>query len=123
MPVEMDALRALGRADDVASVWHEFRRLGGGPAVKKEARVVYASFLIDNDQLEEADEVAGSPKLVGDPWPEDLRLWYVAARIKALQGKRDRARVIADALVLEDPSFPGLDDLDRLIGLLGSAGE
>ncbi len=115
MPVEMDVLRAMGRDKDVAAVWEEFRKLGGGPAVKKEARVVYASFLIDQGDLEGAARIAGTPKMGGDPWPEDLRLWYVAARIAALTGSRDRARNIADSILLEDPSFPGLDDLDRLI--------
>ncbi len=115
MPVEMDVLRALGRDKDIAAVWDDFRKLGGGPAVKKEARVVYASYLIDRGDLDEAASVAGKPKIAPDPWPEDMRLWYVAARIAALQGDKRRARHIADAIVLEDPSFPGLDELDRLI--------
>lgn len=115
MPVEMDILRALERPRDVEAAWQEFRKLGGGPAAKKEARVVYASHLIDRDELDKAAEVAGSPRRVADPWPEDLRLWYVAARIAALRGDKSRARGIAEDLVLADPSFPGLDDLDRLI--------
>lgn len=115
MPVEMDVLRALGRPDDVEAVWLDFKKHGGGPAVKKEARVVYASHLIDAGDYEGAASVAGSPKLIDDPWPEDMRLWYVSARIAALQGDRARAKRWADAIVLSDPSFPGLDDLDRLI--------
>jgi hypothetical protein len=115
MPVEMDVLRALNRGDDVVAVWNEFKKLGGGPAVKKEARVVYASYLIDVGDLDGADEVAGSPKKIQDPWPEDLRLWYVAARIAALRGSKGEARRIAASILLEDPSFPGLDELDRLI--------
>ena len=115
MPVEMDVLRALGRDEDVKAVWQDFRKHGGGPAAKKEARVVYASFLIDQGDLDEAADVAGKPRIAPDPWPEDLRLWYVAARIAALQGDKSRAKHLADAIVLEDPSFPGLDDLDRLI--------
>jgi hypothetical protein len=115
MPVEMDVLRALGRPGEVATVWEEFRRLGGGPAVKKEARVVYASHLIDTGDLDGAAAVAGSPRKVSDPWPEDLRLWYVAARIAALRGDTVAARRIADEIVLNDPSFPGLDELERLI--------
>jgi tetratricopeptide (TPR) repeat protein len=115
MPVEMDILRALERPQDVDAAWHEFRNLGGGPAVKKEARVVYASHLIDQGDLDQAANVAGSPKKVADPWPEDLRLWYVAARLAALRGDKSRARSIADDIVLVDPSFPGLDELDRLI--------
>lgn len=115
MPVEMDVLRALNRDDDIKALWLEFKKLGGGPAVKKEARVVYASYLIDIGDLDEAHQVAGKPKKVDDPWPEDLRLWYVAARIAALTGSKDEARRIASSILLEDPSFPGLDELDRLI--------
>ena len=115
MPIEMDVLRALNRPDDVTAVWLDFKKRGGGPAVKKEARVVYASHLIDQGDLEAADEVAGSPRMLDDPWPEDLRLWYVSARIAGLRGDKRRARRWADAVVVADPSFPGLDDLDRLI--------
>lgn len=115
MPVEMDVLRALGRDDDIKTLWIDFKKLGGGPAVKKEARVVYASYLIDSGDLDGAQEVAGAPKKSDNPWPEDLRLWYVAARIAALTGSKDEARRIAGSILLEDPSFPGLDELDRLI--------
>ncbi len=115
MPVEMDILRALERPEDVDATWAEFRKLGGGPAVKKEARVVYASHLIDQGDLGEAARVAGTPRKTADPWPEDLRLWYVAARIAALGGDKVRARSLADDIVLADPSFPGLDELDGLI--------
>ena len=115
MPVEMDVLRALERDADVEALWQEFKKLGGGPAVKKEARVVYASYLIDREDLAGAEEVAGRPKQVDNPWPEDLRLWYVAARIAALRGRKDEARRIAGSILVEDPSFPGLDELDRVI--------
>lgn len=116
MPVEMDVLRALQRFDDVADVWMEFQRLGGSPAAKKEARVVYASHLIDMGRLEEAATVTGTPRVIDDPWPEDLRLWYVAARIASLAGDKPRARRLADAIIVADPGFPGLDELDRAIG-------
>ena len=118
MPVEMDVLRAMGRDSDVSAVWEDFRKRGGSPAVKKEARVVYASFLIDQGDLDGAEDVAGKPKIGPDAWPEDLRLWYVAARIAALKGDKPKAKHLADAIVLADPSFPGLDDLDRLIEAL-----
>lgn len=115
MPVEMDVLRAMDRGEDVEAVWADFQRIGGGPAVKKEARVVYASYLIDCEDYEGAAEVVGKPKKIAEPWAEDLRLWYVAARAAALQGDKAGARRIADSIVVEDPSFPGLDELDRLI--------
>ena len=115
MPVEMDVLRAMGRTEDVEAVWQEFGRLEAGPAVKKEARVVYASYLVDIEDYDGAADVVGKPKKAAEPWPEDLRLWYVAARVAALQGDKMGARRIADSILLEDPSFPGLDELDRLI--------
>jgi tetratricopeptide (TPR) repeat protein len=117
MPVEMDILRALERPQDVEATWQEFRKLGGGPAAKKEARVVYASHLIDQEDLDQAAQVAGTPRKTADPWPEDLRLWYVAARIAALRGEKAKARALADDIVLVDPSFPGLDELDRVIDI------
>ncbi len=115
MPVEMDVLRALNRVKDVPLVWEEFKRLDGSPAVKKEARVVYASYLIDEGDLDGAAEIIGRPKITDDPWPEDMRIWYVAARVSALRGDGARAEALANAILLEDPSFPGLDELDRLI--------
>ncbi|MGA9598430.1 MAG: hypothetical protein WBV06_19905, partial [Acidimicrobiia bacterium] len=115
MPVEMDVLRAMGRGDDVAGVWDEFHKHGGSPAATKEARVVYASYLIDQDDLGAAADVIGKARVIDDPWPEDMRLWYVEARLAALRGNHRRAQELADAILLEDPSFPGLDELDRLI--------
>jgi predicted Zn-dependent protease len=115
MPVEMDVLRAMGRVEDVKAVWDDFVKRGGSPSVGKEARVVYASHLIDQGDLEGAAAVIGRPKVVDEPWPEDLRIWYVAARVAALQGDKRQAKRLADAIVLDDPSFPGLDELDRLV--------
>jgi predicted Zn-dependent protease len=115
MPIEMDVLRAMGRAADVKAVWDDFAKRGGSPSVGKEARVVYASHLIDQDDLEGAAQVIGRPKVTDEPWPEDLRIWYVAARVAALQGDKQQAKRLADAIVLDDPSFPGLDELDRLV--------
>lgn len=115
MPIEMDVLRAMGRVEDVKAVWDDFAKRGGSPSVGKEARVVYASHLIDQDDLEGAAQVIGRPKVTDEPWPEDLRIWYVAARVAALQGDKQQAKRLADAIVLDDPSFPGLDELDRLV--------
>jgi hypothetical protein len=108
-------LRAMGRDRDVTMVWEEFRKLGGSPAATKEAKVVYASYLIDQNDLDGADAVIGRARVVDDPWPEDMRMWYVEARVAALRGDHGRAKKLAEAIVLEDPSFPGLDALDRII--------
>ncbi len=92
-----------------------FDKYGGSPAVKKEARVVYASYLIDEGDLDGAANVIGRPKVMDDPWPEDMRIWYVAAPLAALRGDGSTGQSAGRRHLLEDPSFPGLDELDRLI--------
>jgi predicted Zn-dependent protease len=115
MPVEMDCLRALGRSDDVAEVWQELQRRGGRPGVLKEGQVVYASMLIDEGDVEEARRLVTPRGLKADPFPEDLRLWYVAARAAALDGDPDEARRLRNAILVADPGFPGIDELETLI--------
>lgn len=115
LPVEMDALRALGRNDDVESAWQSLQERGGRPAVMKEGRVVYASFLADLGRLDAAWELVAPRRLGPDPYPEDLRLWYVAARIAAMQGRTDDAARLRNAILEHDPGFPGIDDLEALM--------
>jgi len=115
MPVEMDCLRALGRVEDVPGVWEELQRRGGRPGVIKEGRVVYASVLIDSGDLSGARELVAPRQLKPDPFPEDLRIWYVAARAAALAGDADEARRLRNAILEADPGFPGIDELETLI--------
>jgi len=111
MPVEMDALRALDRDEDVHRVWEELLELGGRPEVLKEGRVVFASFLIDHGEVRRAWEVANPKRMEQNPFEEDLRQWFVAARAAALLGDGDTALKLAKAIEKHDPSMPGLDDL------------
>ncbi len=116
IPVEMDVLRAMNRPKDVTAAWEVLLMHGGRPAVLKEGAVVYASHLIDEGNLDEAWAVVDRGKLgVGTPFDEDLRVWYVAARIAALRNDPDTARRLRNAILESDPAFPGIDELERLI--------
>jgi hypothetical protein len=115
MPIEMDALRALGRGPDVGKVWVELQKIGAAPAVHKEGLVVYASFLIDEGKVEEARRLATPKRLKPNPYPADLRVWYVAARANALAGDVAAAQKMRDAIMVADPAFPGMDDLEAAI--------
>ena len=118
LPVEMDALRGLNRDRDVDAAWSTLKELGGKPAVLKEGAVVYASHLIDMGDLEGAWKVVTPRKLRHEPFPEDLRMWYVAARVAALREDPRTAADLRDAILESDPGFPGIDELEKLISTL-----
>lgn len=118
LPVEMDSLRGLDRARDVESAWSTLKELGGKPAVLKEGAVVYASHLVDEGDLDGAWKVVAPRKLRHEPFPEDLRMWYVASRVAALRGDRDTAASLRDSILEIDPGFPGIDELEKLIAAL-----
>lgn len=115
LPVEMDVLRALGRKADVSKSWQELKSADVSPVVHKEGLVVYASFLIDEGDLDQARRLTTPKQIRPNPYPADLRVWYVAARANALVGDVGPARQLRDAIVLADPAFPGLDELDAII--------
>lgn len=119
LPVEMDVHRALGRDRDVEKTWELLNRAELHPAVWKEGRVVYGSYLLDEGRADEAWDVTGPDRVGPTQHEADLRVWYVAARAAAMKGEVDTARRIADAIVLNDPSFAGLDALDREIAAAG----
>lgn len=115
LPVEMDVLRALGRGPDVEEAWSRFQELEPGSAEMKEGLVVFASFLLDEGRVSEAREVVTPRSLKRDPYPEDLRVWYVAARAAAMSGDVQEALRLREAILAEDPSFPGIEELDSAI--------
>jgi len=116
LPVEMDVLRALGRAEEVEAAHALLGRLGGSPATMSEARVVYGSFLLDEGRAKEAWELTRPPSLRAEPSESDLRVWYVAARAAARLGNRASSRRLYQAIVEADPGFPGLDELEAALG-------
>jgi len=115
LPIEMDVLRAKGRDRDVEAAWKLLQKADVRPAVYKEGKVVYASFLLDRGDAEAAWDLTGPERVGPNAKEADLRVWYIAARAAAINGDTDTARRIADAIVLNDPSFAGLDELDREI--------
>lgn len=122
MPVEMDALRALGRADDVRKTWELFQELGGRPLIDAEARVVFGSFLLDEGDPRGAWEVTKPKRVTKEARVGDLRRWYVAARAAARLGDVDTARQLARAIEEADErdEIGGLDRLDAEIRQAGS---
>jgi tetratricopeptide (TPR) repeat protein len=116
LAVEMDVLRALDRPDDVDKAWQLMVRLGGGRNARNEAKVVYASHLLDRGELRKAWEVAQPIRITDQARESERRVWYVAAKVAARLGDLEAARRLLQALQDSDPAFPGLDELDRLIG-------
>lgn len=115
LPVEMDVLRALKRDEDVANAWQQLQDLGARPAVTKEGIVVYGSYLADHGRLDEAAKLVMPRRIKDDPFEEDLRVWYVASRVAAMQGNRSRAMELRNAILASDPAFPGIDELESMI--------
>jgi tetratricopeptide (TPR) repeat protein len=111
MPMEMDSLRALGRKKDVVKTWEMLQELDTSATVGHEARVVYASFLLDEGDPLEAWKVIKPGRLVASPSPGELRRWFVAARVALEAGDKDAARRILAALDEQEPDFEGVDEL------------
>ena len=118
MAVELDCLRALGRDRDVHKTWDRFRELGGGRIADDEARVVYASFLLDQGDLRRAWEVIKPGRLVDNAPESRLRRWFVAARVAAANRDRKAAATLAEAVRRQAPDMPGLNDLQAEIDRL-----
>jgi hypothetical protein len=116
MPAEMDALRALGRPGDVDKTWKLFRELGGAKDVESEAKVVYASHLLDQGKVREAWQVIKPGRLVASAPEAELRGWFVAAKVALAAGDPETARRLAKAVAKQDPSMPGLEDLQAAVG-------
>lgn len=112
-PVEMDCLRGLGRTEDVIKAWERLQEYDISTTINHEARVVYASFLLDEGRPIDAWPVIKPGRLVGSPTPGELRRWYVAARVAVAAGDKDAARKLVAALDEHDPDFEGVDELRR----------
>lgn len=111
MAVEMDCLRALGRNKDVEKTWDLFMELGGRPASNGEIRVVFGSFLLDQEQARRAWSITNPGRLGAEPAEWDLRQWYVAARAAAALGDVQTAKQLVTAIEKHDLAFPGLVEL------------
>ena len=117
MPFEMDSLRALKRGADVEKTWERFVEWGGNRPTEAEARVVYGSYLLDQDRAAEAWRVTGPSRISHDARPYELRVWFVAARAALALGEFDTAAQLTESIRRVDPDLPGLEDLmDRIAG-------
>lgn len=115
MPVEMDCLRALGRGEDVTKTWDRIQDHDVSATINNEARVVYASFLLDEGRPRDAWSVIKPGRLVASPTPGELRRWYVAARVALEAGDREAARRIVAALDEQEVDFEGVDELRQAL--------
>ena len=111
MPVEMDCLRGMGRKDDVVKTWERIQEHDVSPTISHEARVVYASFLLDEGKPLEAWPIIKPSRLVATPSPGEIRRWFVAARVALAAGDKDAARRIVAALDEQEVDFDGVDEL------------
>ncbi len=114
-PVEMDCLRALNRDQDVIKAWEKLQEFDISSTVNHEARVVFASFLLDQGRAREAWPVIKPGRLVASPTQGELRRWYVAARVALEAGDKDAARRLVAALDEQEPDFEGVDDLRKAV--------
>jgi len=112
-PVEMDCLRGLGRTEDVIKAWDRLQGYDISPTINHEARVVYASFLLDEGRPRDAWPVIKPGRLVASPTTGELRRWFVAARVAIAAGDKDAARRIVAALDEHELDFEGVDELRR----------
>lgn len=111
VPVEMDCLRALEKPEQLEKTFRSLRDLPSDPATDDEARVVYASSLLDRGLVVDAWKVIKPGRLVSQPRPSALRRWYVAGRVAHAAHEDEAARSFVDAIAKADPDFPGLADL------------
>lgn len=119
VPVELDCLRALGRTEDVEKTYRQLKSLDPRAETDDEARVVFASSLLERGLISDAWRVIQPGRLVSNPRPSALRRWYVAARVAAAAGDAGTARQLTDALLKADPEFPGLTELRAEIDASG----
>ncbi len=115
MPVEMDCLRGLDRKTDVHKTWERIQQHDVSPTINNEARVVYASFLLDEGRPRDAWPIIKPGRLVSSPAPGDLRRWYVAARVALAAGDQEAARRLVAALDEHEVDFEGVDELRRAL--------
>lgn len=115
MAVEMDALRALGRDEDVDKTWERFLELGGSNEAEDEIRVVYASHLLDRGRVADAWKVVKPGRLTAQAPESTLRRWAVAARVASESGDHETATTLVNAIRKASPDVPWLPDVEQSI--------
>ncbi|HEX6946083.1 MAG TPA: tetratricopeptide repeat protein [Acidimicrobiia bacterium] len=110
-PVELDCLRALGNHQGLANLWKTLQEAELRPETQHEARVVYASYLLDQGRPRDAWPVIRPARLVASPSQAELRRWFVAARVALAAGDPDAARKLLAAVESHEVDFEGVDEL------------
>lgn len=114
-PVEMDCLRGLDRPEDVIKAWERLGDYEISATINHEARVVYASFLLDQGRARDAWPVIKPGRLVASPTQGELRRWFVAARVAMEAGDKEAAQRLVAALDEQEPDFEGVDELRKAL--------
>lgn len=117
MAVELDCLRALGRESDIEKTFDLFLELGGDRDSEDEARVVFASHLLDRGRIADAWRVIKPGRLVNRAPTAALRRWAVAARVAAVSGDAQAAAKFLAAIKREDGELEWIPDLERELDL------
>jgi tetratricopeptide (TPR) repeat protein len=112
-PVEMDCLRGLDRPDDVVKAWERLHGYDISATIDHEARVVYASFLLDQGRARDAWPIVKPGRLIASPTQGELRRWFVAARVALEAGDTEAAKRLVAALDEQEPDFEGVDELRK----------
>lgn len=115
-PMELDSLRALGRHDGIATTWKMIQDSQVSPETQHEARVVYASYLLDEGRIRDAWAVIKPGRLVASPSTAEMRRWFVAARVALAAGDKEAATKLVDALEAQEIDFEGVDELRAQLG-------
>jgi tetratricopeptide (TPR) repeat protein len=103
VPVLMDCLRALRRYREVAALWDEVRAASPSPDVVAEGRIVMASALADQGQLQRAIAMLDKTRTIRKPREHHLRQWYVLADLYERAGDIPRARDTFARVAAIDP--------------------
>jgi tetratricopeptide (TPR) repeat protein len=105
-PVRMDCARALGRRDEVDSLWAELREASPDAALVTEGRIVAAATDADVGRLDAAIRtLEAGPIRTRAPKPHHLRLWYALADLYERSGDVVKARRGFERVAGLDPEF------------------
>lgn len=117
LPVLADVYRALRRFADVERVWSEVRELSPKQEVLTEARIVAASALADQGDLQGALRTmrtsSTAPKRVRD---HHLRQWYVLGDLNDRAGDTIEATRWFRLIASHDRDFVDVDERLRALG-------
>jgi tetratricopeptide (TPR) repeat protein len=105
-PVLADSYRALGRYDEVETLWDELRTASPSGELVAEGRIVTAGALADQGRLDEALallEPAVRPARRAKPY--HLRVAYALADLYERAGDLPRARELFQRVAAADPEF------------------